>query len=50
MRRFLVWATVTSGVVAAYLMLRRGASVPEIASKSIGNPVGTLVNELKQAS
>lgn len=50
MRRFLVWATVASGVIAAYLMLRRGAPATEIAQKTIGNPVGTLVNELKAAS
>jgi adenylyl- and sulfurtransferase ThiI len=50
MRRFIVWATVASGVVAAYLMLRRGAPVTEVALKSVGNPVGSLVNELKTAS
>ena len=50
MRRLIVWATVTSGIVAAYLMLRRGASVTEIAQKSVSHPVGSLVEELKQAS
>jgi hypothetical protein len=50
MRRFLFWATVASGVITAYLMYRRGAPVPEIAQKAIGNPVGSLVNELKTAS
>ncbi len=50
MRRFLVWFTVASGAVAAYLMLRRGAPVTEVAQNAIGNPVGTLVNELTTAN
>jgi hypothetical protein len=50
MRRIFFWATVASGVLTAYLMLRRGASVPEIAQNAIGNPVGSLVNELKTTS
>jgi hypothetical protein len=50
MRRILFWATLASGVIAAYLMSRRGAPVTEIAQKAIGNPVGSLVNELKEAS
>jgi hypothetical protein len=47
MSRLLFWATVASGAVAAYLMLRRGESVPKTAFRSISNPVGSLVNELK---
>jgi hypothetical protein len=50
MRRFIFWATVASGAVAAYLMLRRGESIPRVAQRTIMNPVGTLVNELKTAS
>ncbi|HEV2645452.1 MAG TPA: amidohydrolase family protein [Acidobacteriaceae bacterium] len=50
MRRILFWSTLASGAVAAYLMSRRGASITEIAKNSIGNPVGSLVNELKQVS
>ena len=50
MRRFLFWATVASGAVAAYMMLRRGAPIGEVAQKSIGNPVGSLVNELKSSA
>ena len=50
MKRVLFWATVASGVVAAYLMLRRGESIPKTAAQTISNPVGSLVNELKTAS
>lgn len=50
MRRVIFWATVASGVVAAYLMLRRGESIGSAAQKAIGNPVGSLVNEVKHAA
>ncbi len=47
MRKMIFWATVTSGVVAAYLMFKRGESIGTIAQKAVGNPVGSLVNELR---
>ena len=47
MRRFIFWATIASGVVAAYMMYRRGESLPKIAGKTVLNPIGSLVNELK---
>lgn len=47
MRRVFFWVTVTSGVIAAYMMYRRGESLGQIAQKAVGNPVGSLVNELK---
>jgi hypothetical protein len=50
MRRIFFWATVASGVVAAYMMLRRGESIPKTAAKAISNPVGSLVGELRTAS
>ena len=49
MRRFIFWATVASGAVAAYLMLRRGESIPRVAQRAIMNPVGSLVDEFKTA-
>ncbi|MDP9038319.1 MAG: hypothetical protein M3O02_03470 [Acidobacteriota bacterium] len=49
MRRMIFWATLASGAVAAYLMYRRGESFGTIAQKAVGNPVGSLVNELKTA-
>jgi hypothetical protein len=43
------YATVVSGVVAAYLMYRRGESLGSIARKTISNPIGTLASEVKNA-
>jgi hypothetical protein len=42
-----VYATVISGFVAAYLMYRRGESLVSIARKTVTNPVGSLVSEVK---
>jgi putative effector of murein hydrolase len=42
-----LYATVISGFVAAYLMYRRGESMVSIARKSVTNPVGSLVSEVK---
>ena len=49
MRKIIFWATVISGIGAAYLMFKRGASMQEIAQKAVGNPVGALVDEVKAA-
>jgi len=38
-----------SGCVAAYLMYRRGESLGTIARRTITNPVGSLVTEVKNA-
>ena len=48
-RKLIVWGSVLSGVVAAYLMYRRGTPVLTIAKKTITNPVGALVGELRGA-
>jgi hypothetical protein len=45
--KVILYATVISGVVAAYLMYRRGESVFSIARKSVFNPVGSLVSEVR---
>ena len=42
-----LYATVVSGFVAAYLMYRRGESMVLIAKKTVTNPVGSLVSEVK---
>jgi hypothetical protein len=49
MRRFIFLATVVSGFVAAYLMYRRGESLMSIARRTVTNPVGSLVSEVKKA-
>jgi hypothetical protein len=45
--KVVLYATVMSGFVAAYLMYRRGESMVSIAKKTITNPVGSLVSEVK---
>lgn len=49
MGKLILVATVASGVVAAYMMYKRGASLPSIAMRTITNPVGSLVTEVKDA-
>ena len=49
MKRAIYWGSILAGVVAAYLMYRRGESLPKIAQKALSNPVGSLVNEVQQA-
>jgi hypothetical protein len=45
--KLIVYATVISGFVAAYLMYRRGESLVAIATKTATNPVGSLVSEVQ---
>jgi hypothetical protein len=47
MSKVILYATVLSGFVAAYLMYRRGESMISIATKTVTNPVGSLVSEVK---
>jgi hypothetical protein len=48
-RKLIVWGSVISGCVAAYLMYKRGTPIMTIAKKTIVNPVGALVGELRGA-
>ncbi len=48
-RKLIVWGSVLSGVVAAYLMYKRGTPLLTIARKTVINPVGALVGELRGA-
>ena len=45
--KIIVYATVISGFVAAYVMYRRGESMVSIARKTVAHPVGSLVSEVK---
>jgi hypothetical protein len=45
--KLIVYATVISGFVAAYLMYKRGESLVAIARKTVTNPVGSLVSEVQ---
>ncbi len=50
MRKLFLYGTIASGVVAAYLMYRRGESLGTIAQKAVTNPLGSLATELKGAA
>jgi hypothetical protein len=45
--KVILYATVISGFVAAYLMYRRGESIVTIAKNTVTNPIGSLVSEVK---
>jgi hypothetical protein len=45
--KIILYATVISGFIAAYLMYRRGESLVSIARKTVINPVGSMVSEVK---
>lgn len=47
MNKAIFYATVVAGLVAAYMMYRRGESLGTIAKQTITNPVGSLVSEVK---
>ncbi len=49
MKRLSFWITLAAGATAAYLMYRRGESLPTIAKKAMTNPLGTFTSEIKQA-
>ena len=48
-RKLIVWGSVLSGAVAAYLMYKRGTPLFTIARKTISNPIGALAGELRGA-
>lgn len=49
MKRLFFWGTIAAGATAAYLMYRRGESLPTIARRIITNPIGTFTAEVRQA-
>ena len=49
MKRLSFWITILAGATAAYLMYRRGESLPNIAKNAMTNPIGTFASEVKQA-
>jgi len=49
MGKLFFYGTIFSGVVAAYLMYRRGESLGSIARQTITNPVGTFASEVRNA-
>ena len=49
MKKLFLWGTVASGLLAAYLMFKRGEKLGTIVQKTVAHPEGTLVDELKSA-
>jgi hypothetical protein len=49
MKRLSFWLTVLAGGVAAYLMFKRGESLPNIAKNAMTNPIGAFAHEVKEA-
>lgn len=49
MSKLVLFVTIMSGFAAAYLMYRRGESLGAIAKKTITNPVGSFVSEVKNS-
>ncbi|MBB5318522.1 hypothetical protein [Tunturibacter empetritectus] len=47
MSKLILFATIASGVIAAYLMYRRGEPLGTIAKQAITNPIGSLMTEVK---
>lgn len=45
--KLIVYATVISGFVAAFLMYKRGESLVAIARQTVTNPVASPVSEVK---
>ena len=48
MKRLSFWLTILAGGAAAYLMYKRGESLPNIAKSAMTNPLGTFAKEVKQ--
>ena len=49
MKKAIFWGTLAAGVVAAYLMVKRGAPLSEVVTKTLRNPFGALGTELQNA-
>ena len=45
--KLFILATIISGIVAAYLMHKRGAPLTTIAKETITDPLGSLASEVK---
>ena len=50
MRNVIFWATVASGAIEAWLMIRRGENLGTVAHEAIEHPVGSLVREAQTAT
>lgn len=50
MKNVIFWGTFAAGVIAAYLMIRRGESPLTAARETLLHPIGSLVNEAQNAA
>lgn len=49
MKKAIFWGTMAAGVAAAYLMVKRGAPLHEVLTKTLRNPFGALGTEVQAA-
>jgi hypothetical protein len=49
MKKLIFWASIISGVLAAYSMFKRGESLGTIARETTANPIGALASEIRNA-
>lgn len=49
MKNIIFWGTFATGVIAAYLMIRRGESPVTAVRETLQHPIGSLVNEAQNA-
>ena len=49
MRKLIFWTTIISGGVAAYLMLKKGEPLSQVAREVVQHPIGSLVDQLRSA-
>ncbi len=49
MKKAIFWGTLAAGAVAAYLMVKRGAPLTEVVTRTLRNPFGALGSELQSA-
>lgn len=49
MKRAIFYGTLAAGIVAAYLMVKRGAPLTEVVTRTLRNPFGALTDEVQGA-
>ena len=49
MKRLVFWGTIAAAATAAYLMYKRGESLPSIAQRVVSNPLGSFSAEVRRA-
>ena len=47
MRKLFFWTTILSGGIAAYLMLKKGEPISQVAKEVVTHPFGSLVDQVR---